>query len=232
MANSKILCIDTTSEFCSVSLFINQNLIENNNSKIERSHSKLLIKLIDDTLNNNKLKIADIDIFSISKGPGSYTGLRIGLSSIKGFCYALDKPLVSINTLKILAISALENIDDKDFILCPMIDARRMEVYTKSFDHNLNELSNDKAIILEKDTFENFKDKKVYFFGDGSDKYKKIVNRKNFIFIDNINPDSKFMGQLSYDKSINRNFEDLSSFEPNYIKDFYLIKKKGKWQRS
>ena len=232
MANSKILCIDTTSEFCSVSLFINQNLIENNNSKIERSHSKLLIKLIDDTLNNNKLKIADIDIFSISKGPGSYTGLRIGLSSIKGFCYALNKPLVSINTLKILAISALENIDDKDFILCPMIDARRMEVYTKSFDHNLNELSNDQAIILEKDTFENFKDKKVYFFGDGSDKYKKIVNRKNFIFLDNINPDSKFMGQLSYDKFINRNFEDLSSFEPNYIKDFYLIKKKGKWQRS
>ena len=232
MANSKILCIDTTSEFCSVSLFINQNLIENNNSKIERSHSKLLIKLIDHTLNNNKLKIADIDIFSISKGPGSYTGLRIGLSSIKGFCYALNKPLVSINTLKILAISALENIDDKDFILCPMIDARRMEVYTKSFDHNLNELSNDQAIILEKDTFENFKDKKVYFFGDGSDKYKKIVNRKNFIFLDNINPDSKFMGQLSYDKFINRNFEDLSSFEPNYIKDFYLIKKKGKWQRS
>lgn len=232
MANSKILCIDTTSEFCSVSLFINQNLIENNNSKIERSHSKLLIKLIDDTLNNNKLKIADIDIFSISKGPGSYTGLRIGLSSIKGFCYALDKPLVSINTLKILAISALENIDDKDFILCPMIDARRMEVYTKSFDHNLNELSNDQAIILEKDTFDNYKDKKVYFFGDGSDKYKKIVNRKNFIFLDNINPDSKFMGQLSYDKFINRNFEDLSSFEPNYIKDFYLIKKKGKWQRS
>lgn len=232
MANSKILCIDTTSEFCSVSLFINQNLIENNNSKIERSHSKLLIKLIDDTLNNNKLKIADIDIFSISKGPGSYTGLRIGLSSIKGFCYALNKPLVSINTLKILAISALENIDDKDFILCPMIDARRMEVYTKSFDHNLNELSNDQAIILEKDTFENFKDKKVYFFGDGSDKFKKIVSRKNFIFLDNINPDSKFMGKLSYDKFINRNFEDLSSFEPNYIKDFYLIKKKGKWQRS
>ena len=232
MANSKILCIDTTSEFCSVSLFINQNLIENNNSKIERSHSKLLIKLIDDTLNNNKLKIADIDIFSISKGPGSYTGLRIGLSSIKGFCYALNKPLVSINTLKILAISALENIDDKDFILCPMIDARRMEVYTKSFDHNLNELSNDQAIILEKDTFDNYKDKKVYFFGNGSDKYKKIVNRKNFIFIDNINPDSKFMGQLSYNKFINRNFEDLSSFEPNYIKDFYLIKKKGKWQRS
>ena len=232
MANSKILCIDTTSEFCSVSLFINQNLIENNNSKIERSHSKLLIKLIDDTLNNNKLKIADIDIFSISKGPGSYTGLRIGLSAIKGFCYALDKPLVSINTLKILAISALENIDDKDFILCPMIDARRMEVYTKSFDHNLNELSNDQAIILEKDTFDNYKDKKVYFFGDGSDKFKKIVSRKNFIFLDNINPDSKFMGKLSYDKFINRNFEDLSSFEPNYIKDFYLIKKKGKWQRS
>ena len=232
MANSKILCIDTTSDFCSVSLFENENLIENSNSKIERSHSKLLIKLIDDILNNNDIKIYEIDVFAISKGPGSYTGLRIGLSSIKGFCYALDKPFITINTLKILAKSALEYIDDKDFILCPMIDARRMEVYTKSFDYNLNELSNDQAIILENDTFDHYKDKKVYFFGDGADKFKKIVDKKNFIFLDNINPDSKFMGQLSYDKFMNRNFEDLSTFEPNYIKDFYLIKRKGKWKRS
>tara|TARA_B100000029_G_scaffold282200_1_gene276156 strand:- start:167 stop:865 length:699 start_codon:yes stop_codon:yes gene_type:complete len=232
MTNSKILCIDTTSEFCSVSLFENENLIENNNSKIERSHSKLLIKLIDDILNNNNVKIDEIDVFAISKGPGSYTGLRIGLSSIKGFCYALDKSFVAINTLKILAKSALEYIDDNDFILCPMIDARRMEVYTKSFDYNLNELSNDQAIILENDTFDHYKDKNVYFFGDGADKFKKIVYKKNFIFLDNINPDSKFMGQLSYDKFMNRNFEDLSTFEPNYIKDFYLIKRKGKWRRS
>ena len=232
MSNIKILCIDTTSEFCSISLFENKILIENRNSKIERSHSKLIIKLIDDILTNNKLKAKELDAFSISKGPGSYTGLRIGLSSIKGFCYALDKPLIALNTLKVLAESALEYIEDKDSILCPMVDARRMEVYTKTFNYKLNELTKDQALILEKDSFENYKDKNVYFFGDGSYKFKEIVNKKNFIFLNNINPNSKFMGQLSYDKFINKDFEDLSSFEPNYIKDFYLIKKKGKWERS
>ena len=232
MFNNKILCIDTTSEFCSISLFENKILIENSNSKIERSHSKLIIKLIDDILTNNKLKAKELDAFSISKGPGSYTGLRIGLSSIKGFCYALDKPLIALNTLKVLAESALEYIEDKDSILCPMVDARRMEVYTKTFNYKLNELTKDQALILEKDSFENYKDKNVYFFGDGSYKFKEIVNKKNFIFLNNINPHSKFMGQLSYDKFINKDFEDLSSFEPNYIKDFYLIKKKGKWERS
>ena len=232
MFNNKILCIDTTSEFCSISLFENKILIENRNSKIERSHSKLIIKLIDDILTNNKLKAKELDAFSISKGPGSYTGLRIGLSSIKGFCYALDKPLIALNTLKVLAESALEYIEDKDSILCPMIDARRMEVYTKTFNYKLNEITKDQALILEKDSFENYKDKNVYFFGDGSYKFKEIVNKKNFIFLNNINPNSKFMGQLSYDKFINKDFEDLSSFEPNYIKDFYLIKKKGKWERS
>ena len=232
MFNNKILCIDTTSEFCSISLFENKILIENRNSKIERSHSKLIIKLIDDILTNNKLKAKELDAFSISKGPGSYTGLRIGLSSIKGFCYALDKPLIALNTLKVLAESALEYIEDKDSILCPMVDARRMEVYTKTYNYKLNELTKDQALILEKDSFENYKDKNVYFFGDGSYKFKEIVNKKNFIFLNNINPNSKFMGQLSYDKFINKDFEDLSSFEPNYIKDFYLIKKKGKWERS
>lgn len=232
MSNIKILCVDTTSEFCSISLFENDILIENNDSKIERSHSKLIIKIIDDILINNKLKAKELDAFSISKGPGSYTGLRIGLSSLKGFCYALEKPLIAVNTLKILAKSALKYIKDKDSILCPMLDARRMEVYTKIFNYNLNELSKDQALILEKDSFEKYNSKIVYFFGDGSDKFKEIVNKKNFMFLNNINSNSKFMGQLSYDKFINKDFEDLSSFEPNYIKDFYLIKKKGKWERS
>ena len=138
----------------------------------------------------------------------------------------------SINTLKVLARSALEHINDKDSILCPMIDARRMDVYTKCYDYNLNEITSDKAIILEKDSFDKLKDKSVYFFGDGAQKFNDIINRENFIFLDNINPDSKFMGELSYDKFVNNQFEDLPSFEPNYIKDFYLIKKKGKWERS
>ena len=230
--SNKFLCIDTTSEFCSVSLFQDNNLIEFQNSIIERSHSKLLILIIDDILKKSKTKINEIDAFSISKGPGSYTGLRIGLSSVKGFCFGLNKPLISINTLKVLCKSALNHIKDKSSILCPMVDARRMEVYTKIYDYNLNSLSDDKSLVLDENSFDLYKDKEIYFFGNGSDKFEKIVKRKNFIFINDIMPDSRFMGDITFEKYNSNEFEDLSTFEPNYIKDFYLIKKKGKWTRS
>lgn len=230
--SNKFLCIDTTSEFCSVSLFQDNNLIEFQNSIIERSHSKLLILIIDDILKKSKTKINEIDAFSISKGPGSYTGLRIGLSSVKGFCFGLNKPLISINTLKVLCKSALNHIKNKSSILCPMVDARRMEVYTKIYDYNLNSLSDDKSLVLDENSFDLYKDKEIYFFGNGSDKFEKIVKRKNFIFINDIMPDSRFMGDITFEKYNSNEFEDLSTFEPNYIKDFYLIKKKGKWMRS
>ena len=230
--SNKFLCIDTTSEFCSVSLFQDNNLIEFQNSIIERSHSKLLILIIDDILKKSKTKINEIDAFSISKGPGSYTGLRIGLSSVKGFCFGLNKPLISINTLKVLCKSALNHIKNKSSILCPMVDARRMEVYTKIYDYNLNSLSDDKSLVLDENSFDLYKDKEIYFFGNGSDKFEKIVKRKNFIFINDIMPDSRFMGDITFEKYNSNEFEDLSTFEPNYIKDFYLIKKKGKWTRS
>ena len=230
--SNKFLCIDTTSEFCSVSLFQDNNLIEFQNSIIERSHSKLLILIIDDILKKSKTKINEIDAFSISKGPGSYTGLRIGLSSVKGFCFGLNKPLISINTLKVLCKSALNHIKDKSSILCPMVDARRMEVYTKIYDYNLNSLSDDKSLVLDENSFDLYKDKEIYFFGNGSDKFEKIVKRNNFIFINDIMPDSRFMGDITSEKYNSNEFEDLSTFEPNYIKDFYLIKKKGKWMRS
>ena len=232
LMSNKILCIDTTSEFCSVSLFEKNMLIDYENSLIERSHSKLLINQIDNILKNNNLHIKNIDAFAISKGPGSYTGLRIGLSSIKGFCLALEKPMIAINTLKILAKSALKFINNKSAILCPMIDARRMEVFTKIYDFKLKELAVDRALILEKDSFDKFKNDDVYFFGNGSDKYKDMVTRKNFIFIKNIFSDSRYMGKLAFNKYKLKDFENLSTFEPNYIKDFYLIKRKGKWMRS
>ena len=229
---NKILCIDTTSEFCSVSLFEENNLLGYKNSLIERSHSKLIIRIIDDILRNNNFNIKDIDAFSISKGPGSYTGLRIGLSSLKGFCFALEKPLIALNTFKILSKSALNYINDEEAILCPMIDARRMEVYTKLYNYNLNTISDDKALILNKESFDIYKDDNIYFFGNGSCKFQEIVKRKNFYFLKDIVCDSRFMGDLSFNKFNLKEFEDLSTFEPNYIKDFYLIKKKGKWMRS
>tara|TARA_Y100001936_G_C16033527_1_gene647096 strand:+ start:331 stop:1026 length:696 start_codon:yes stop_codon:yes gene_type:complete len=229
---NKFLCIDTTSEYCSVSLFEDNNLIEFQNSIIERSHSKLLILIIDEILKKSKTKISEIDAFSISKGPGSYTGLRIGLSSVKGFCFGLNKPLISINTLKVLSKSALSLINNKNSILCPMVDARRMEVFTKLYDCQLNSLSDDKSLVLDENSFDLYNDKEIYFFGNGSDKFEKIVKRKNFTFIKDIMPDSRFMGDITFEKYNLNEFEDISTFEPNYIKDFYLIKKKGKWMRS
>ncbi len=219
----KILCIDTTSDFCSVSLFLNEQLVETNSSIVERSHSQLLLSLIEDVIKNTSINIKEIDAFSISRGPGSYTGLRIGLSTMKGLCFALDKPLISVNTLKILASQALKKINNSTALLCPMIDARRMEVYTKIFDYNLNEIYKDKSVILDKDSFSEF-DQEIYFFGNGANKFETITTKSNFKFINDIYPNSKFMGDISYKKFILKKFEDLSSFEPNYIKDFYFKK--------
>tara|TARA_B100000941_G_C28398522_1_gene496747 strand:- start:177 stop:869 length:693 start_codon:yes stop_codon:yes gene_type:complete len=227
----KILCADTSSQLCSVSIFNNDDLVDIVNSKVERSHSKLLLKLIDSLLNKNNLSIKDLDAFSIAKGPGSYTGLRIGVSTFKGLCYSLEKPLIAINTLEILSVLANEKISDTIYNLCPMIDARRMEVFTKLLNQDLEEVDVDKALILEEDSFKNFKDNKIYFFGDGSYKFKKISIDKNHIFLKNIESNSKSMGNLSYKKYLDKDFEDISLFEPFYIKDFHLVKKKKKWIR-
>lgn len=228
---AKILCADTSSQLCSVSIFNKDKLVDNINSKIERSHSKLLLKLIDSILIKNNLSVKDLDAFSIAKGPGSYTGLRIGVSTVKGLCYSLEKPLIGINTLEILSISAKEKIIDTDYNLCPMIDARRMEVFTKLLNENLEVVGEDKALILEENSFNNFKNKTIYFFGDGSYKFKKISNDKNHNFLKNIESNSQFMGYLSYKKYLDKDFEDISLFEPFYVKDFHLVKKKKKWIR-
>ena len=228
---TKILCADTSSQLCSVSIFNKDKLVDNINSKIERSHSKLLLKLIDSILIKNNLSLKNLDAFSIAKGPGSYTGLRIGVSTFKGLCYSLEKPLIGINTLEILSISAKEKIIDTDYNLCPMIDARRMEVFTKLLNENLEVVDEDKALILEENSFNNFKNKTIYFFGDGSYKFQKISNNKNHNFLKNIESNSQFMGYLSYKKYLDKDFEDISLFEPFYIKDFHLVKKKKKWIR-
>ena len=229
---NNILCVDTTSEFCSVSLFNGNELVNTVNSQIVRSYSKLSISLVEKVIKESKIEISDIDAFSISRGPGSYTGLRIGLSCLKGFCYGLDKPLISLNTLKILAKSATEKIDNKDSYICPMVDARRMEVFTKLYNYSMDEVSGDRALILDNNSFSNYKDKIIYFVGSGSSKFEDISDNINFKFLPDIIPNSIHMGELSFNKFLNNDFEELSTFEPNYIKDFYLIKKKDKWIRS
>ena len=175
---AKILCADTSSQLCSVSIFNNDDLVDSINSNIERSHSKILLKQIDDLLNKNNLSVKDLDALSIAKGPGSYTGLRIGVSTFKGLCYSLEKPLIAINTLEILSMLAKEKISDIKYNLCPMIDARRMEVFTKLLNQDLEEVDGDKALFLEDDSFKNFKNNKLYFFRDGSNKFQKSMADK------------------------------------------------------
>ena len=224
---SRILCVDTSSFICSVSVFENLSLISSNSTEVEKSHSKLLIQLIDQSLKDAKIKINEVDAFAVSMGPGSYTGLRIGVSTIKGLCYSLEKPLISINTLEILSKSALNHINNyNDFFICPMIDARRMEVFTKMLDNDFNEVEKDKALILDDKSFNDFGGGKlIYFFGDGSNKFQKITNNKNFHFIDNIISSSKYMGELANIKYENNQFENLTTFEPFYIKDFFIVNK-------
>ena len=224
---SRILCVDTSSFICSVSVFENLSLISSNSSEVEKSHSKLIIQLIDQSLKDAKIKINELDAFAVSMGPGSYTGLRIGVSTIKGLCYSLDKPLISINTLEILSKSALNHINNyNDFFICPMIDARRMEVFTKMLDNDFNEVEKDKALILDDKSFNDIGGgKSIYFFGDGSNKFQKIINNKNFHFIDNIISSSKNMGELANIKYENNQFENLTTFEPFYIKDFFIVNK-------
>ena len=224
---SRILCVDTSSFICSVSVFENLSLISSNSSELEKSHSKLIIQLIDQSLKDAKIKINEVDAFAVSMGPGSYTGLRIGVSTIKGLCYSLEKPLISINTLEILSKSALNHINNyNDFFICPMIDARRMEVFTKMLDNDFNEVEKDKALILDDKSFNDIGGgKSIYFFGDGSNKFQKITNNKNFHFIDNIISSSKHMGELANIKYENNQFENLTTFEPFYIKDFFIVNK-------
>ena len=224
---SRILCVDTSSFICSISIFENLSLISSNSSEVEKSHSKLIIQLIDQSLKDAKIKINELDAFAVSMGPGSYTGLRIGVSTIKGLCYSLEKPLISINTLEILSKSALNHINNyNDFFICPMIDARRMEVFTKMLDNDFNEVEKDKALILDDKSFNDIGGgKSIYFFGDGSNKFQKIINNKNFHFIDNIISSSKNMGELANIKYENNQFENLTTFEPFYIKDFFIVNK-------
>ena len=224
---SRILCVDTSSFICSVSVFENLSLISSNSTEVEKSHSKFIIQLIDQSLKDANIKINEIDAFAVSMGPGSYTGLRIGVSTIKGLCYSLEKPLISINTLEILSKSALNHINNyNDFFICPMIDARRMEVFTKMLDNNFNEVEKDKALILDDKSFNDIGGGKlIYFFGDGSNKFQKITNNKNFHFIDNIISSSKHMGELANIKYENNQFENLTTFEPFYIKDFFIVNK-------
>lgn len=222
---SVILSIETSTPICSIALHQNEELIGKLSLNKGMSHSSLLSPAIDNLMNLTGLKLSEVSAIAISKGPGSYTGLRIGTSTAKGLCYALNIPLISIETLKGMA-SGLVN--PEQYYLCPMLDARRMEVYTSTFDSSLNIIEATRPVILDENSFTYIlEDNKVIFFGDGSLKFKNIISHNNALFIDGISPQADNIGLLAYEKLKIEDFEDLAYFEPYYLKEFRATKPKS-----
>jgi len=188
-------------------------------------HSEKLHLFIADLLEAQNFNITKLDAIAVGAGPGSYTGLRIGLSSAKGIAFALGLPLISANSLEILSHAFLQQGDLPDkAVLHPMIDARRMEVYTASYDEKGKELSPVEAQIIEEDIYKDSLPR--YFFGDGALKFSTIFKRANYFFPDLQYPSAKALGAIAYQKYLREDFEDLAYFEPLYIKNFQAGKPK------
>ncbi|QTE21629.1 tRNA (adenosine(37)-N6)-threonylcarbamoyltransferase complex dimerization subunit type 1 TsaB [Polaribacter cellanae] len=221
-----ILNIETATKNCSVSIAKNGKILaikELNNGNY--SHAEVLHPFIVEVLKEANIKTTAIDAVAVSKGPGSYTGLRIGVSAAKGLCFAFNKPLISIDTLNSLAHSI--SVDNGTII--PMLDARRMEVYAAVYDNNYQQKREIKAEIIDENSFSDFLNTdKVYFLGDGAAKCKEIITHKNAVFIEDKFPSAKEMAMLSYNKYKKNDIEDVAYFEPFYLKDFIVIPEKKK----
>lgn len=220
-----ILTLDTSTKNCSVALFNGNKIIalkEQNSDGY--THAEQLTLFIEEAITSANLPLKEIEAIAISKGPGSYTGLRIGASTAKGLCYALDIPLISISTLKAMAFTmAKSHVTD---IYCPMIDARRMEVFSGIYDVENNEIRGIQADVVDEQTYAHFLNNEVLFFGDGAIKCKEIINHKNAKFLEGVYPSAKDLGKLAHAKFMNKDFEDVAYFEPFYLKDFVAGKKK------
>ena len=213
-----ILNIETATKNCSVSISKEGKTIalkELNDGNY--SHAEKLHELIGQVVLEAKIALSDLKAIAVSKGPGSYTGLRIGVSAAKGLCFALDIPLISVNTLQSLSLSVYI---DKGYKI-PLLDARRMEVYSQVFNEKTKKIREVQAEIIRPESFSAYlNDQKVYFFGDGAEKCKEIITHKNAIFIDEKFPSAKEMSAISYEKYLKNEFEDVAYFEPFYLKEF------------
>jgi len=221
----KILYLETSSKNCSVAISDDEKLLcltEEVSENYKQSES--LHTFVEWALEGAGISIQDIEAVSLGKGPGSYTGLRIGSSSAKGFCYGLKVPLIAINSLESMTEPFLgQNYD----LIIPLIDARRMEVYTAIYDGKTgDEVSGTEAKILDETSFTEFKDKKIIFVGDGALKAKEILQLPNAEFNAGIYPSAQYLIKKTMEKIRDEAFEDIAYFEPFYLKDFHGVKKK------
>ena len=219
---SFILNIESSSTNCSVSLTKNGDLIsikENNDEKY--SHSTKLHSFINEVISDSKITINELSAIAVSKGPGSYTGLRIGVAAAKGLCFSLDIPLISVSTLLILS----KQIKISSGLILPVLDARRNEVYSTIYDANYKLVKKESPELIDSKSFENFSnDNQLYFIGSGQQKCRELIKSNNNLIFHNKEtlPSSKEMADISYQKFISSDFEDLAYFEPAYLKNFIL----------
>lgn len=220
-----VLNIETATTNCSVSLSKDgETLVLKEDNSLGYSHAETLHLFIDEVFKISKIKPKEIDAVAVSKGPGSYTGLRIGVSSVKGLCFALNKPLIAISTLESLA----HQVKHTDGLIIPMLDARRMEVYSAIYNSNLELHRDIKAEILSEDSYADLLEtNKVYFIGNGVSKTKTLINHPNAIFIEDKLPSANEMSLLAELKYKKSDTEDVAYFEPYYLKDFVALKKKN-----
>lgn len=220
-----ILNIETTTTNCSVSLSQNgETLVLKEDTTPGYSHAETLHLYIDEVVKMAGLDFKNLHAIAVSKGPGSYTGLRIGVSAAKGLSFALGIPLISVGTLKSLALK----IREKNGYVIPLLDARRMEVYSAIFDSEHNEVRNTQAEIITETSFEQYlSEKTTYFVGNGVEKTKAAIKHSNAVFIENQLPSANEMSSLAYAKYKISDLEDVAYFEPYYLKDFIALKPKS-----
>lgn len=230
-----LLHIETSTEVCSAALAKNGELLFEKENTEGLNHSELLTVFIEDLFQVNKISPSEIDAVAVSKGPGSYTGLRIGVSVAKGLCYALDRPLIGISTLDAMAsftaqhVQEYFNTSEKNLLFCPMIDARRMEVYSSIYNSEGEQVEPITAKIIDENSYlEYLKKNKVLFFGNGASKCREKLTHPNALFRGPLKASARFMLSFAEKKYNNREFEDVAYFEPFYLKDFIATVPKNK----
>lgn len=219
-----ILNIETATKNCSVALAKEGDTIFYREiAELGYSHAERLHVFIEECMQESQLNFKDLSAIAVSQGPGSYTGLRIGVSAAKGLSFALDIPLISVDTLEVLS----SQLTITEGIIVPVIDARRMEVYSAVFDCNNNKIREVQAQIIDENSFENSQET-IHFVGDCLEKIKSVLSHSNFIFHEDIvHPSAQQMSVLSYQKWITKDFEDVAYFEPYYLKDFLITTPKS-----
>ena len=219
---SLILNIDTSLETASVGISRDGKILDYLENTVQKEHATFLHVAVNKILEKQQIKPNALDAIAVTIGPGSYTGLRIGLAAAKGICYALHKPLITVGTLEAMATSVIMEMPNADeFLYCPMIDARRMEVFTAIYNSNLHEIMPPSAIILSPQSFSDVaKKKNIYYFGSGMEKWESINKNENSFYVQLKNLYNA-LNAISYQKFSNSQFSNTSYTAPLYVKEFH-----------